>query len=159
MAVPTKIVEIGDTHTLQEFIALNGSLSNRFDHRSFCMIEKRNGVDYPIYNVLDDYLPELKEMAKTITLTSQERDTYMYSPKLLSYKIYGTTLWYHVILRLNNLCNIHEFTIPTSKLLLVPTKLLKESLSSIYSSNKVAIKQYNTKHAADSSIVVIPKKK
>lgn len=159
MAIPTKIIEIGDTHTLQEFIALNGSLPNRFDHRSFCMIEKRDGVDYPIHNVLDDYLPELKERAMTITLTSQERDRYIYNPKLLSYRIYGTTLWYHIILRLNNLCNIHEFTIPTNKLLLVPTATLQEALGNIYSSNKVAIKSYNTKHSADSSITVIPKKK
>ena len=159
MVTYNKVSDIGDTHTLQEFISLSGSLPTRFDHRSFCMIEKRDGVDYPIHNVIDDYMPELKEQAMTITLTSQERDKYMYNPKLLSYRIYGTTLWYHIILRLSNLCNIHEFTIPTNKLLLIPTNALKTILGQIYSSNSTAIKQYNTKHANDSVPNIIRKKR
>lgn len=157
--INNKISEVGDTHTLQEFIALSGSLPTRFDHRSFCMIEKRDGVDYTIHNVIDDYLPELKERSMVITLSPQERDKYLYNPKLLSYRVYGTTMWYHIILRVNNLCNIHEFTIPTRKLRLVPVKDLKEALGQIYSSNMTAIKQYNTKHANDSTPKIIRKKR
>lgn len=137
------------THTLQEFISISGSLPNKYDHKTFCMIEKRNGVDYPVYNVIDDYLEELKEQAILITLSSKERDQYMYNPKLLSDKVYKTTLWYYLILRLNNLCNVHEFTIPNKQLLLIPYNTLKTLLSQIYSNEKTAISHYNTAHKND----------
>lgn len=147
--------KLSDTHTLSEFLSLASSIPEKFDHRTFCMIETRDGLEYPIYNVIDDYLPELKAKALTINLSSTEREKYIYNPKLLSYKIYNTTMWYYIILRLNNLCNAHEFTIPNNKLLLIPVKDLKDSLSKIFNSNSSSIKQYNTIHSKDVSPEVI----
>lgn len=154
-----KVSKIEETHTLQEFINISNSIPIKLDHRSFCMIEKRDGVEYPIYNVLDDYMIELKNSALNIVLTPVERETYMYQPKLLSHKIYGTTLFYHVILKLNNLCNVHEFTIPNNKLLLLPKSIMIDSLNKIYSAESTAIKYYNNKHQKDTTVTVIEKKR
>lgn len=141
--------KISDTHTLSEFIQLSNALSDKFDHRTFCMIETRDGVEYYIHNVIDDYLPELKQQALTITFNSTDKDKYIYNPKLLSYKIYNTTILYYIILRLNNLCNVHEFTIPNNKLLLLPVRVMKDSLAKIFNSNSQMIKRFNSKHSND----------
>lgn len=149
MALYNSVSKVSDTHTLQEFMSFSNSTPDKFDYKSFCMIERRDGVEYPIHNVIDDYLDELKAAALSITLTSKEKDTYMYNPKLLSYKIYGTTLWYYVILRLNNICNVHDFNISKGKLLLIPSGKLKDILATIYNSNSSSINTYNTNHAND----------
>lgn len=147
------VSKVSDTHTLSEFIAISNAITDNFSHRTFCMMETRDGIEYAVYNVLDDYLTELKQQALTIKLTDKEKDTYIYNPKLLSYKIYNTTLWYYIILRLNNLCNVHEFTISSGKLLLIPLNKLKILLSTIINSNSKSIKQYNTNHAKDTTPV------
>lgn len=154
-----RVNSIKQTHTLQEFIEMSGSIANKFDHKSFCMIEKRNGVEYPIYNVLDDYIEDLKEEAILITLSPTEIDTYKYQPKLLSDKLYKTTLWYYLILRLNNLCNVHEFTISNGKLYLIPYTTLKDLLSTIYSNEKTAISTYNSNHNKDVVEPIIRKRR
>lgn len=155
----TKVSNMTETHTLQEFINIGNSIPIKLDHRSFCMIEKRDGVEYPIYNVLDDYMVELKARSLLINLTPTERETYMYQPKLLSHRIYGSTLFYHVILKLNNLCNVHEFFIPNGQLLLLPKSTMIESLNQIYSSENTAIRYYNSAHKNDIVTTVIEKKR
>ena len=134
------VSKVSDTHSLSEFISIGNAIPDKFDHKSFCMIENRDDIDYYIHNVIDDYLPELKE-------------------KLLCYRIYNTTLWYYIILRLNGICNAHEFTIPNNKLLLLPVNKMKDALSKIFNSNSTMIKQFNTKHANDSNPVIIPIKR
>lgn len=151
------VSKVGDTHTLEEFISISNSLSNKFDYRSFCMIEKRGGVEYPIYNVLNDYMYELKEKALEINLSNKEKATYIYNPKLLSQKLYGSTLWYYLILKLNNLCNVHDFSIPNNKLLLLKPSDFKDFLEKVYSSEKNTIAYYNSKHQNDKSISLVAK--
>lgn len=157
MATYNRVSKLSDTHTLTEFIAISNSLPNKFDYRSFCMIEKRDGVEYPIYNVIDDYLAELKESAIEINLSSKEKDTYRYNPKLLSHKLYGTTLWYHIILKLNNMCNVHEFNLNSGKLLLLRPNALKEFFEKVYSSEKTSIDYYNSKHKTDTTPIIVVK--
>ena len=151
--------QVSDTHTLSEFIAMGNSVPDKFDHNAFCMIENRDDFAYYIYNVLDDYIPELKQQAFTITFTPTEKDKYMFNPKLLCYKIYNTTLWYYIILRINNMCNVHEFTISKNKLLLIPVNKMKDSLSKIFNSNADMIKRFNTKHSQDTNPIIIPIKR
>ena len=153
------VSKVSDTHTLSEFISIGNAIPDKFDHRSFCMIENRDDIDYYIHNVIDDYLPELKEQALTINFSPTERDKYIYNPKLLCYRIYNTTLWYYIILRLNGICNAHEFTIPNNKLLLLPVNKMKDSLSKIFNSNSEMIKRFNTKHAKDTNPTIIPIKR
>ena len=154
-AIVRTVTKIGDTHTLQEFINIGNSFPNKFDYKSFCMIEKRDGVEYPVYNVIDDYLYELKESAVEVTLSSKEKAKYIYNPKLLSEKLYGTTLWYHLILKVNNLCSVHEFNLPNNKLFLVKPNNLRQFLEKVYSSEKTAISYYNSVHKNDKDVSLV----
>ena len=69
---------------------------------------------------------------------------------MLSYDLYGSTSFFYVILRLNNLCNIHDFDISSKKLKLLPKTIMSKVVSLIYSDNKNAIDAFNNYHAEDS---------
>lgn len=139
------VSNIEHTHTLQEFIAF-GKAVDVFDYKRFCLIDKRNGTDVVVHNVLDDYIEELKDRAIIITLTPKQIEEYRYNPKKLSYKLYGTTTLYYIILKINNLTSTHEFTIKNGTLLLFRPTDMKDILSSVYNSEKNMISYYNNQH-------------
>lgn len=107
---------ITETHTLKEFIDTGNAASDNSDYKSISYYETRDGFEFVVKNLLDDYLPDLKEQCILIELTPQEVNKYKYNPKMLSYKIYGSTKLFYTILRLNNICSTHEFTIPNKKI-------------------------------------------
>lgn len=143
--------KIEHTHTLQEFI-LMGRAVDVYDYLKFAMTENHDGMKVVIHNVLDDYVADMKDQAFQIHLTSKQVDEYKYNPKKLSYRLYGTTTLYHIILKLNNLANAHEFSLKSGKLLLFTPSVMKEVVSSIYSSEWNAIKTYNGAHSSDMSV-------
>lgn len=143
--------KIEHTHTLQEFIALGRSV-DVYDYLRFAMKENHDGMNVVIHNVLDDYLAEMKDQAFKINLTSKQIEEYKYNPKKLSYRLYGTTTLYHIILKLNNLANAHEFSLKNGQVLLFTPSVMKNVVASIYSSEKNAIYTYNVAHSSDSSV-------
>jgi len=149
-----KIRKVEDTHTLQEFISL-GQSADIYDYLRFSMVEKRDGVSVVTHNVLDDYIEDMKDQAFLIHLDSKQIDEYKYNPKKLSYKLYGTTTLYHIILRLNNLANVHEFTLKSGELLLFNPSTMKEILAVIYNNERAAISNYNSAHDSDSKVDIV----
>lgn len=143
--------KVENTHTLQEFIAL-GQTVEVYDYLKFAMRENHDGIDVVIHNVLDDYLAEMKDQAFKINLTPKQVDEYRYNPKKLSFRLYGTTTLYHIILKLNNLANTHEFSLKNNQLLLFTPSVMKQIVATIYSKEKNAISTYNTAHSSDSSV-------
>lgn len=143
--------KIEHTHTLQEFIALGKSV-DIYDYLRFAMKENHDGMDMVIHNVLDDYIVEMKDQAFKIHLTPKQVDEYKYNPKKLSYRLYGTTTLYHIILKLNNLANVHEFSLKSGQVLLFTPSVMKNVVASIYSSEKNAIYTYNVAHSTDTTI-------
>lgn len=146
-----------ESHTIQEFINIGNSISDNASYPSISYIETRDGYEMIIKNILDDYMEEIMEEALEIEFSPKDIETYKFNPKMLSYKIYGTTKLYYVILKMNNLCNVHEFTISKGKLLLLPKKALSHILSIIYSRESVAINTYNNNHSRDKIIKPIEK--
>ena len=140
--------KVEHTHTLQEFIAMGNSI-DAYDYLRFSMVEMRDGVPVVIHNVLDDYIDDLREQCLKIVLTAKQVDEYRYNPKKLSFKLYGTTTLYHIILKLNNLANAHEFTLRDGSILLFSASAMKEIISAIYSSERHAIYTYNSAHSSD----------
>ena len=96
---------ITETHTLKEFIDTGNAASDNSDYKSISYYETRDGFEFVVKNLLDDYLTDLKEQCILIELTPQEVNKYKYNPKMLSYKIYGSTKLFYTILRLNNICS------------------------------------------------------
>ncbi len=153
----TTVAKPSSAHTLQEFISVGENMANKFDYLDFCMVERLDGVPYVVENVLDDYLYELKESSVEVTLKSTEADQYRYNPKRLADKLYGSTILYHIILKINDMASVHDFTLKNRKLRLIPPAKLSEYLSQIYSSEKTAIRYYNTVHKDDVAPVIVRK--
>ena len=139
------------THTISEFISAGSVISNYFSYTDFSLIQRLDKTYYIIKNVLDDYIEEMKNRAILIELSDKEKDTYIYNPKLLSYKLYKTTMLYWVILKLNNQCNVHEFNLSSSKIYLLKPTDMFSILQLIYNSEKYAIANYNSVHENDKS--------
>lgn len=138
-----------DTHTLSEFIDI-GNNNHEINYLDITFNENRDGLEFIVKVLLDDYIDNLLDMTVDVDVSSEEVQKYKYNPKMLSYDLYGSTSFFYVILRLNNLCNIHDFTISSKKLKLLPKTIMSKVVSLIYSDNKNAIEAFNNYHSDDS---------
>jgi hypothetical protein len=131
-------------HILSEFLSAMGS-SKVISYAKLSFIEKIGTIEYPIWNILTDYLYEFKQSAVSVTLSDAEQQKYFYRPKLLCSDIYGTTEVYYVILALNGICNVKEFNM--NPLLMLNKEDMSDFLSTIYNAERTAISTYNTDHS------------
>lgn len=129
------------TFTLDQFA--DSKSSNDISYYSMSLLEKDpdNNIEYDVFNVVSDYMSELKAMAKTVKLTDNEYYTYRFRPKLLAHYLYGNTELYFIILWLNDIWSVKDFNFRSIKL--IKNTELAEALSKINSSEKSFIKAYN----------------
>ena len=120
------------SYTVEEFVQYQGV--SKLNYEDYCLHEKESFLNIISYNILDDYLDELKLISKTVELSDTEYIKYLYKPRILAYDIYGDPELFFVILKLNNLCSSKEFNL--KKLKLIPKNTLLEVLSLIYNSEK-----------------------
>lgn len=141
MAVISSLSNVKKTYTLDDFSA--ASPSSQLSYYKLSLIEKdpNHNIEYDVYNVLSDYLPELKSMAKSVELSDKEYYTYRYRPKLLADYLYGNGELYFIILWLNDMWNVKDFN--SRKIKLISKSDLSETLSKINSSEKSFIEGYN----------------
>lgn len=134
-------VKTSTTFTLDQFA--NSKSSNDVSYYSMSLLEKdpQNNIEYDVFNVVSDYMNELKAMAKEVTLTESEYYTYRFKPKLLAHYLYGNGELYFIILWLNDMWSVKDFNLKTIKL--ISNKELSEALSSINASERSFIKSYN----------------
>ena len=92
-----------ETHTLSEFIDI-GNNNHEINYIDITFNENRDGLEFVVKVLLDDYVEDLLDMTVDVDVTSEEVQKYKYNPKMLSYDLYGSTSFFYVILRLNNLC-------------------------------------------------------
>ena len=138
-----------ETHTLSEFIDI-GNNNHEINYIDITFNENRDGLEFVVKVLLDDYVEDLLDMTVDVDVTSEEVQKYKYNPKMLSYDLYGSTAFFYVFLRLYNLCNIHDFDISSKKLKLLPKTIMSKVVSLIYSDNKNAIDAFNNYLAEDS---------
>ena len=120
------------TYTLNDFIQFKDG--NNATYSNFSIFAKsitNNNLIYGISNILEEYLDDIKQYAKTIIFTKQEILRYKYKPKLLSYDIYGNTECDWVLLLLNGMCNAKEFSLYNEQLLAFTPSTLNSLLSQI----------------------------
>lgn len=129
------------TFTLDQFA--DSKSSNNISYYSMSLLEKdpQNNIEYDVFNVVSDYINELKAMAKEVTLSEQEYYTYRFKPKLLAHYLYGNGELYFIILWLNDMWSVKDFNQRTIKL--IKNNELADALSSINASEKSFIKSYN----------------
>ena len=144
-------------HTVAEFLTIGKLLSNKDQLTDFSFMESIDGQEYIVYNILDTYLPILKENSMKVYLSKSEQASYKYNPKLLSYKLYNNPNYYWIILRLNDIIDVHEFDLHKGYLnLLAPTEL-SNSLKSILRKEQKAMYKYNTSHKDTKRVTKIDK--
>lgn len=127
--------------TLDQFI--DSKSSNDMSYYSMSLLEKdkSSNIEYDVFNVLSDYMNELKAMAKTVTFSEEEYFRYRYKPKLLSKYLYGNSELYFIILWLNDMWSVKDFDLHEVKL--IKNKELAEALSKINASERSFVKAYN----------------
>ena len=106
-----------NTYTIDQFIQCQSDTNVCYNNLSF--IDQRNSIKYNTYNVLSDYLDEIREnYCLKIKLDKDNMFKYKYRPKLLCYDIYGDGELAFIIMIINDICDVKEFTKDT---LLMPT--------------------------------------
>jgi hypothetical protein len=107
------------------------------------LLEKdpQNNIEYDVFNVVSDYMNELKAMAKEVELTEAEYYTYRFRPKVLAQYLYGNTELYFIILWLNDMWSVKDFDL--RKIKLIKNSDLAQALSSINASERSFIEAYN----------------
>lgn len=129
--------------TLAEFISYSNSTKISYNNLSF--IDILDDIKFPIVNIIDDYVDEIKDKSFDVTLSDKEYLKYKYRPKLLANDIYGNGEYYFIILAINGICNVKEFTMKTLKLLRRDD--LVDVVTRIYNAEKNNIEIYNSKNS------------
>lgn len=96
-----------DYVSIEDFISSKQDVYMSYDFMTlYDKIE--NGI-FASYNVLNDYLDEIKNLAVEVTLTDEMFRKYEYKPKLLCYDIYGYKELYFIILVINEMVSVKDF--------------------------------------------------
>lgn len=132
-----------ETYTIEQFTKINSDI---ITYNNLSLYDMNSILNKPMvcYNLLNDYMDELLDNCVTVTLTAQDRQRYDYKPKLLAYDIYGSTELYFIILLLNNICDVKDFTF--DKLNVIRKEELMNILSYIYNSESETISSNRQKN-------------
>jgi len=136
------------TVTIEEFIEMGAADEITYHNFSILakFVDENSEIQYAITNVIYDYMEDLLSRAVTLELSNDDFTKYKYKPKLLAYDIYNTTELYFVILALNGMCDIKDFTKKKLKMLYYAD--MQDLLNQIYAAESEHIK-YNRKHLDD----------
>lgn len=129
-----------NTYTLDQYIACQSDNITCYNNLSF--IDRINNIRYATYNVVSDYIDELRdEYCVKVVLTDNELNKYKYRPKLLCHDVYANGELAFIILLINDMCSVKEFTSAT---LLMPKKdVMTEVTKHLMNANRSSISEYN----------------
>lgn len=134
-------VSLGKVSTIEEFIDGGDSIAMTYSNLSLNEMMCDNTIEFPIFNVCDDYIDELISLCKTVELDKESARRYYQAPKLLAHDIYANSELDFLIMRLNGIYDPKDFTFTTLKLLTQDT--MKTCLSKINIANRQFIDSYN----------------
>jgi hypothetical protein len=127
--------------TLSQFADSKAPTSISYYTMSLLEKDPQNNIEYDVFNVVSDYMNELKDASHLVKFTDEEYFTYRFRPKLLAHYLYGNGELYFIILWLNDMWSVKDFNLRTLKL--IKNSELAQALSSINASEKSFIKAYN----------------
>lgn len=128
------------TRTIAQFIEAGKGVTVTYYNMSFSEILS-NGTHVSTLNVVSDYLNELRNACVTVELSKEEQNAYFYKPKLLCYDIYGNPELYFIILLINDIADVKEFTKSSIKML--KKEHMNTLISYIYNAEKNAMDEHN----------------
>lgn len=106
------ITDPAKSYTLNQFIALKAK--DDITYNNFSILESSQvepNIVYSIDNIIHNYIEDIEEYVNIVRVTEIDRLKYQYKPKLLCYDIYGSTEIYFILMALNGLYNIKDFTL------------------------------------------------
>ena len=132
------------TYSVEDFISAGREVTITYNNLSL-ITKLGEDINFPMLNVLNDYILDIanSSVVKICTMTELEFLRYQYRPKLLAYDIYGTTDLYFVILALNGMCDVKEFS--KKKIKMLAKSDINTLLTWIYNAEKNLIDEYNNK--------------
>ena len=110
MALPETM---NDAIELQEERSINYRILNYYT--KMYNVETNDSLVIPMDSILNKYRYFLIDSINTANLTDAEWLTYRLRPKSLSYRLYGTTEFWHVLLLLNGCKSTMDFDLKTVK--------------------------------------------
>lgn len=131
-----------ETTTIEEFVESGSGITITYPSLSFTETMSNN-TQVSVHNVISDYIQELRNACVNVSLTQDQQFMYFYKPKLLCYDVYGNPELYFIILLINDIADVKEFTKPVVKML--RKSHMSELLTLIYNAEKKAIDNYNNK--------------
>jgi hypothetical protein len=131
-----------ETSTIEEFIESGYGVTITYPTLSFTDMLS-NGTWVSVHNVINDYIEELRNACVNVELNSDQQFKYFYKPKLLCHDMYGNPELYFIILLINDMADVKEFTKPVIKML--RKSHMSEVLTLIYNTEKKAIEAYSNK--------------
>lgn len=131
-----------ETSTIEEFIESGSGVTITYPTLSFTDMLS-NGTWVSVHNVINDYIEELRNACINVELNTEQQFKYFYKPKLLCHDMYGNPELYFIILLINDMADVKEFTKPVIKML--RKSHMSEVLTLIYNAEKKAIEAYNDK--------------
>ena len=130
-----------ETYTLQSFI--NSKSQSIIDYSTLSIFTETPNIRLIASNVLHDYRTELEAYSKVINLDDEEGsyDKYYMSPMLLSYKLYGTPYLDYILMFLNKVYDVKQWTM--KKVKVIKKEDLELVLSEIYKAEKDILSKIN----------------
>lgn len=131
------ITDPNETYTISQFIALKDMDSVTYS--KYAVFEQsltEPDMVYAIDNIIYTYMDELKALKKCVVVSSEEKMKYAYKPKLLAFDLYGSVETYFVILALNGMCNLKEFTLEQNRFYALTPSDMVNIMNSIYNADR-----------------------
>lgn len=134
------------TCTLDDFVNAKPSGQLSYYYLSLLEPDTAHRIEFDVYNVMSDYIQDLKDMSTVVTLSEQEYLRYRFRPKLLADFLYGNGELYYIILWLNDIWSVKDFNFREVRL--ISKSQMSQALSSINGSEKSFIDSYNQSASA-----------
>lgn len=131
--------------TIDEFIEAGAVV--RITYSALSLIDQLIDVDFPSFNVIDDYMDDIKNEAIEVELNDEEARKYYQAPKLLANDIYKNSELDFIIMRLNGIYDEKDFVF--KKLYLVRVDTMNTLLSKILNAEKKYIDDHNAVNTAE----------
>lgn len=126
-----------ETYTINQFIELQAK--DEINYNAFSLLERSSSnenVYYMISNIISNYLEDIEDDIKTVSVSELEKIKYIYKPKLLCYDIYGATEVYFILMAINGVYNIKDFDLKDKKFKALSKSTLFDFASKVYNAEE-----------------------
>ena len=131
--------------------ALNSLTPARLSFKTVLAISKTTALKLNTRTVFPEYMYHLRNDHCTYVIFTEERARhYMYKPKLLAYALYGSPDFYQLILRLNHMKSVADFTMERLvEGIIIPYSSVKDFFAEVLIKEKSPINRNNAAVEAD----------